>query len=224
MKSKKLVIVGDSAFAEIAFEYFDADSDYEVVGFAVEAAYLKRSELNGLPVVAFESLEQHFAPAEHEVYVATVYTQLNRLRARLAAEAKARGYGLASYISSRAFVWRNVKLGEHCFIFEDNTVQPFVTIGDNVVLWSGNHIGHHTTVQDNCFISSHVVISGFCTIGANSFLGVNATLANNLSLGRDNWIGPNTAVMKDTADGTLFKTEQPEPARISATRFFKVAA
>ena len=224
MKSKKLVIVGDSAFAEIAFEYFDADSDYEVVGFAVEAAYLKRSELNGLPVVAFESLEQHFAPAEHEVYVATVYTQLNRLRARLAAEAKARGYGLASYISSRAFVWRNVKLGEHCFIFEDNTVQPFVTIGDNVVLWSGNHIGHHTTVQDNCFISSQVVISGFCTIGANSFLGVNATLANNLSLGRDNWIGPNTAVMKDTADGTLFKTEQPEPARISATRFFKVAA
>ena len=224
MKSKKLVIVGDSAFAEIAFEYFDADSDYEVVGFAVEAAYLKRSELNGLPVVAFESLEQHFAPAEHEVYVATVYTQLNRLRARLAAEAKARGYGLASYISSRAFVWRNVKLGEHCFIFEDNTVQPFVTIGDNVVLWSGNHIGHHTTVQDNCFISSHVVISGFCTIGANSFLGVNATLANNLSLGRDNWIGPNTAVMKDTADGALFKTEQPEPARISATRFFKVAA
>ena len=224
MKSKKLVIVGDSAFAEIAFEYFDADSDYEVVGFAVEAAYLKRSELNGLPVVAFESLEQHFAPAEHEVYVATVYTQLNRLRARLAAEAKARGYRLASYISSRAFVWRNVKLGEHCFIFEDNTVQPFVTIGDNVVLWSGNHIGHHTTVQDNCFISSQVVISGFCTIGANSFLGVNATLANNLSLGRDNWIGPNTAVMKDTADGTLFKTEQPEPARISATRFFKVAA
>ena len=224
MKSKKLVIVGDSAFAEIAFEYFDADSDYEVVGFAVEAAYLKRSELNGLPVVAFESLEQYFAPAEHEVYVATVYTQLNRLRARLAAEAKARGYGLASYISSRAFVWRNVKLGEHCFIFEDNTVQPFVTIGDNVVLWSGNHIGHHTTVQDNCFISSQVVISGFCTIGANSFLGVNATLANNLSLGRDNWIGPNTAVMKDTADGALFKTEQPEPARISATRFFKVAA
>lgn len=224
MKTRHLVIVGDSAFAEIAHEYFDADSDYRVVGFAVERAYLKRDEFHGLPVVAFEDLEQHFPPAEHEVFVATVYTQLNRLRTRLAAAAKARGYRLASFVSPRAFVWRNVRLGEHCFVFEDNTLQPFVTVGDNVVLWSGNHIGHHSTIEDNCFVSSHVVISGFCTIGANTFLGVNATLANNLRIGRDNWVGPNTALMKDTPDGALFKTEQPEPARISATRFFKVAA
>jgi sugar O-acyltransferase (sialic acid O-acetyltransferase NeuD family) len=224
MKTRQLVIVGDSAFAEIAHEYFDADSDYRVVGFAVESAYLKRSELHGLPVVAFEELEQHFPAADHEVFVATVYTQLNRLRTRLAQAAKGRGYRLASFVSPRAFVWRNVKLGEHCFVFEDNTVQPFVTIGDNVVLWSGNHIGHHSVVESNCFVSSHVVISGFCTIGANSFLGVNATVANNIKVGRDNWVGPNTALMKDTPDGALYKTEQPEPARISATRFFKVAA
>src|SRR5688572_16064738 len=223
-KTRKLVIAGDSAFAEIAREYFDADSEYDVVGFTVEQAFLKRSELHGLPVVSFESLEQHFAPGEHALYAAVTYTQLNRLRARLAASAKARGYALASYISSRAFVWRNVTLGEHCFIFEDNTVQPFVRIGDNVVLWSGNHIGHHSVIEDHCFVSSHVVVSGFCTIGNSSFLGVNAALANNVTLGRDNWIGPNTALMKDTADGALFKTEQPEPARISATRFFKVAA
>lgn len=223
-KTRKLVIVGDSAFAEIAREYFDADTDYEVVAFSVEPAFLKRDTLHDLPVVPFDTLEQHFTPAAHAVFVAVTYTQLNRLRARLAAQAKARGYALASYVSPRAFVWRNVQLGEHCFVFEHNTVQPFVRIGDNVVLWSGNHIGHHSVVEDHCFVSSHVVISGFCRIGSHSFLGVNATLANNVTLGRDNWVGPNTVVMKDTADGALFKTEQPEPARVSATRFFKVAA
>lgn len=223
-KQRKLVILGDSAFAEIAREYFDADTDYKVVAFSVEQAFAKRDTLHGLPVVPLESLEQRFAPAEHAVFAAVTYTQLNRLRARLAAQAKARGYALASYISPRANVWRNVRLGEHCFIFEDNTVQPFVRIGDNVVLWSGNHIGHHSVVEDHCFVSSHVVISGFCRIGSHSFLGVNATLANNVTLGRDNWVGPHTVVMKDTADGALFKTEQPEPARVSATRFFKVAA
>lgn len=223
MKSRKLVIVGDSAFAEIAREYFDADSPYQVAGFAVEAAYLKQRELHGLPVVPFEELERHFAPAEHDVYVATVYTQLNRLRTRLAGAAKARGYQLASYVSSRAFVWRNVKLGEHCFIFEDNTIQPFVTIGDNVVLWSGNHVGHHSSVGANCFISSHVVISGFCTIGDNSFLGVNCTIANNVSIGRDNWLAPAITVMKSTEDGAMFKPPAPELARLPAPRFFKVA-
>jgi sugar O-acyltransferase (sialic acid O-acetyltransferase NeuD family) len=224
MTSRKLVIVGDSAFAEIAREYFDADSDYDVVAFSVESAYLKRETLHGLPVVPFETLEQRFAPAEHDVFVAATYTQLNRLRQRLSAEAKARGYRLASYVSSRAFVWRNAVLGEHCFVFEDNTVQPFVSIGDDVVLWSGNHIGHHSTIGAHCFLASHVVVSGFCSVGAHSFLGVNATVANNVTIGADNWIGPNVVIMKDTPDGALFKAEQPEPARVSATRFFRVAA
>lgn len=222
-KTRKLVIVGDSAFAEIAYEYFDADSDYEVVAFSVEREFLKHEGKQGLPVVPFEELETRFDPANHEVYVATVYTQLNRLRARLATAAKVKGYRLASYVSSRAFVWHNVELGEHCFIFEDNTVQPFVKIGNNVVLWSGNHIGHHSVIRDNCFIASHAVISGFCDIGENSFIGVNATLANNVTVGKDNWIGPNVTIMKNTGMGALYKTEQPEPAKVSARRFFKVS-
>jgi carbonic anhydrase/acetyltransferase-like protein (isoleucine patch superfamily) len=67
-------------------------------------------------------------------------------------------------------------------------------------------------------------VSGFCRIGENSFLGVNASVANNVTVGRDNWVGPNIAIMKDTLEGALFRTEQPEPARVSAPRFFKVAA
>jgi sugar O-acyltransferase (sialic acid O-acetyltransferase NeuD family) len=224
MPRRKLIIVGDSAFAEVAREYFDAESDHEVVAFAVEQPFLRRESLHGLPVLPFETLSQARAPADHDVYVAVVYTQLNRLRARLAAQAKAQGFALASFVSPRAQVWRNATLGEHCFVFEHNTVQPFVQIGANVVLWSGNHIGHHSVIEDHCFVSSQVVISGFCRVGAYSFLGVNATLANNVSLGRDNWLGPGTTVMKDTPDGALFKSEQPEPARVSATRFFRVAA
>lgn len=221
-KTKKLIIVGDSAFAEIAFEYFDADSDYEIVAFSVEREFLKRQELLGRPVLAFEDIEATLEPAAHEIYVATVYTQLNRLRTRLAAAAKAKGYRLASYVSSRAFVWRNVQLGEHCFIFEDNTVQPFVTLGDNVVLWSGNHVGHHSTIRSNCFVSSHVVISGFCDIGENCFLGVNSTISNNVTVGRDNWIGPGSVVMRDTKDGDFFAAKSSEISTVSAPRFFKL--
>ena len=224
MGTKKLVIVGDTAFAEIAREYFDGDSAYRVVAHAVEKPFLKREELHGLPVVEFESLERHFSPSDHEVYVAATYTQLNRLRTRLARSAKEKGYALASYVSSRAFVWRNARLGEHVFVFEDNTVQPFVTLGNNVVLWSGNHIGHHSIIRDNVFVSSHVVISGFCDIGANSFLGVNATIANNVTIAEDNWLGPNTTIMKNTAAGELFKTRQAVAESVSTHRFFRIPA
>jgi sugar O-acyltransferase (sialic acid O-acetyltransferase NeuD family) len=193
-KDRKLVIIGDSAFAEIAFEYFTHDSRYEVSGFAVEQAFLKRDAICGLPVVAFEDIERIFDPGEHYFFAANVYTQLNRLRTRLYRAAKSKGYQPASFISPRAFVWRNVEIGEHCFIFEENVVQPFVKIGNNVILWSGNHIGHHSVIRDNCFIASHVVISGFCDVGENCFVGVNATLANNLTIGPDCMVGAGALV------------------------------
>jgi sugar O-acyltransferase (sialic acid O-acetyltransferase NeuD family) len=221
-KTRKLIIVGDSAFAEVAYEYFTHDSAYEVVAFSVEQAFLKQASLFGLPVVAFETLEIRYHPDTHEVFVATVYTQLNRLRTRLYREAKAKGYRLASYISPRAFVWPNVKLGEHCFIFENNVLQAFVQLGNNVILWSGNHIGHHSVIQDNCFLASHVVVSGFVTVGENCFLGVNATISNNVAIAQDCWLGPNTVITKDTEVGQVYRPTPSEPAKVSAYRFFKV--
>ncbi|MEI8396598.1 MAG: acetyltransferase [Rhodospirillaceae bacterium] len=222
MKTDKLIIIGDSAFAEVAYEYFTHDSQYEVVGFAVERAFLTKTELFGLPVHSFEALPQIFADEPVSFYAALVYTQLNRLRARLYQSAKDMGFKPASYISSKAFVWPNARIGEHCFIMEDNTVQPFVSIGDNVVLWSGNHIGHHGRIHDHVFVSSHVVVSGFCEIGAYSFLGVNATIGNNVTIAQDNWLGPNVTILSNTEAAQLFRAEPPPPAKVSTLRFFKV--
>ena len=200
-KQNKLVIIGDSAFAEIAFEYFQHDSPYEVVAFSAEQQYLKRDSLFDRPVVAFEELEKRYLPEHHSFFAANVYTQKNQLRTRLYKAAKKKGYAPASYISPHAFVWRNCKIGEHCFIFENNVVQPFVTIGDNVILWSGNHIGHHSTIMDHCFVSSHVVVSGFCQIGRNCFMGVNSTVANNICIGNDCIIGAGALILSDVEDG-----------------------
>jgi sugar O-acyltransferase (sialic acid O-acetyltransferase NeuD family) len=199
-KTRKLLLVGDSAFAEIAFEYFQHDSDYEVVAFCVERQYLKRDSLFGLPVIPMDEMEARYAPAEHSFFAANVYTQGNQLRTRLYEAAKAKGYKPASFISPHAFVWRNCKIGEHCFIFENNVVQPFVTIGDNVVLWSGNHIGHHSSIGSNCFVSSHVVVSGFCRIGQACFMGVNSTVSNNTNIGDNCIVGAAALVLSDVED------------------------
>lgn len=91
-KKKKLLIIGDSAFAEVAYECFTHDSIYEVVGFVVESAYLTKKELFGLSVMPFEHIEKYFKPGEVEFYAALVYSQLNRLRTRLFLAAKAKGY------------------------------------------------------------------------------------------------------------------------------------
>ncbi len=68
IEERPLVLIGDSAFAEIAYEYFTHDSPYEVVGFAVERAFKKKDALFDLPVVAFEEIEERFAPEAHSFF------------------------------------------------------------------------------------------------------------------------------------------------------------
>src|ERR1700682_2528503 len=144
MKSKKLVIIGAGETAEIAYEYFTHDSPYDVAAFAVEKAYATKDRLCGLPVIYFENIEKSYSPGNYQAFVAVSYIQLNRVRARLFKAAKEKGYSLASYISSKAFVWHNATIGENCFILENNVVQYRVKIGANVIFWSGNHVGHQT--------------------------------------------------------------------------------
>src|SRR5262249_56266907 len=115
-------------------------------------------------------------------------------------DAKARGYSLVSYVSSRCTYLSDRQPGENCFILEDNTIQPFVTIGNDVTLWSGNHIGHDSTIDDHCFVSSHVVISGHVHVGSHSFIGVNATIRNSITIAPRTLIGAGAIVMKDTID------------------------
>lgn len=222
MTKKKLLIIGDGEFAEIAYEYFTHDSGYEVAGFAVERNFLKKTELFGLPVVAFEDLGGELGPDACDAHVAVTYSQLNRVRARLCAAAKDRGYTLANYVSSRAFVWRNVQMGENCFIFEANVIQYSVRIGNHVVLWSGNHIGHQSTIADNCFISSHVVVSGYCTIGANSFLGVNSTLRDHIVVGRDAVIGAGAVVVRNVGEREVVRGNPAVPAKADSFEVFAV--
>lgn len=195
-KNKKLVIIGAGELAMIAYEYFTYDSSYEVVSFAVERDYLEAEILYEKPIIALEDIQKQYPSDDHEVFVAIPASQLNRLRTRLYLRVKALGYTCATYISSHAFVWRNAKVGENCFIFEDNTVQPFVEIGNNVILWSGNHIGHRTVIEDNCFLSSHVVVSGYCRIGESCFLGVNSTLNDHVSVARDCIVASGALVSK----------------------------
>lgn len=221
-KNKKLIIIGTGETAEIACEYFTYDSPYEVVGFSVSKQYIKDPEFYGLPVHEFETLEENFPPSEYEVYVAISYVKLNRVRANMYNQAKAKGYTCATYVSSKAFVWRNVTLGENVFIFENNVLQHYVKVGNNVILWSGNHVGHRTVIKDHAYLSSHVVISGFCEIGEYSFLGVNSTFNDNIKLGKDNIVGSGALIVKNTEDASLMIGSPAKPGAKTSYEAFNV--
>lgn len=197
---RKLIIVGAGEFARIAYAYFTADTNYGVAAFSVEQAYLTEPALEGLPIVPFEELTQLYPPTENDLFVAVPATRLNSVRSRLATEALANGYSLATYVSPNAFVWKGSEVGKNCFIFEGCTIQPFTEIGNNVIMWSGSQVAHRTVIEDNCFLASHVALSGYCRIGDSSYLGVNSTFRDNISVAERCIVGAGSVVVKSLLD------------------------
>ncbi len=201
---EKVVVFGSGQIAEIAYFYLVNDSPYKVVAFTVDGEYIKEDALLGLPLVPFEEIGKIYPPDEYKMFVSISYRNLNHLRAEKYYEAKQKGYELISYISSKAFTWPGLVVGDNCFIFENNVIQPYVRIGNNVILWSGNHIGHHSVIEDHCFITSHVVISGSGRIEPYCFLGVNASIADNITISKECIIGAGALITNTTPEKGVY--------------------
>ena len=131
---------------------------------------------------------------------------MNLLRRNKLEETRTKGYELAHYVSSRAFVPNKFEARDNLFVLENNVIQPYTTIGENVTLWSGNHIGHHSVIEDDVFISSRYYFwrrqSGSSELSWSKF-----TIGDNISIGAENIIGRITGI-KNTADKAVLKGTQ----------------
>lgn len=217
-----LVIFGAGEIAQLAHFYFSTDSTYEVVAFTVDRAFMTSAEFCGLPVIPFDELANRYATDTHDLFIALSYARLNEVRKEKYFAVKALGYRLATYVSSHATVLNDRRIGENCFILEDNTIQPFATIGNNVTLWSGNHIGHHSIIRDHCFIASHVVVSGGVEIDESCFIGVNATLRDHIKVGRKCVVGAGALLSADVAAEGVYMSEATECSKVPSSRLRKI--
>ena len=215
---KKVVIFGTGDFARVACVYLRMDSPYEVVAFTANENRITERRLLDLDIVPFESIEQTHPPDQYAMFVAIGFKRVNKARAEIYGQCKAKGYELITYINSKAVQWGDIAVGDNCFIFENNVLQPFVRIGNDVIVWSGNHIGHDSTIGDHCFIASHAVISGNVKIGSHCFIGVNATFRDGISIGSECVIGAGAVILKDTKPGEVYAADGTEASSVPSSR------
>ena len=218
----KLVIFGTGDIAQLAHYYFETQSEWEVVAFTVDSVYVTDETFCGLPIVSFDNVTDRYPPATHQMFIALSYSKLNALRRDKYLTAKGMGYSMASFISPQATILNGGKIGDNCFILEDNTIQPFARIGNNVTLWSGNHIGHHSLIGDHTFIASHVVISGGVEIGERCFIGVNATLRDHIKVGSLCVIGAGALLLADAAPEGVYVGSATERSRVPSSRLRRI--
>lgn len=200
----KVVLFGTEQLSSLAWYCLTHDSPHEVAGFTVDARYLDSRELHGCPVVAFEEIERHFPPDRFRLLVPLGYRHVNGLRAERYRMGKEKGYRFISYVSSRASVWPDLKLGENCMIYDQAMVQPFAEIGDNVVVRSGSLVSHHAKIGDHCFVAAQTAVGGGATIRPYSFLGLNSTVRDGVTVASRCVIAAGAVVTKDTEENGVY--------------------
>jgi len=206
----KIVVYGLGKFAEYVAFVIEEDTECEVVAYAVEREYLPTGTKNwkGKPVVAFENLASNFSPAEVLVFIAVGD---NQNRTRLFRTAKDAGYKFFNYVSSKATVWSDLKIGENVFISEDAGIQPFVSIGDNCIL-IGPRIGHHCKVGNHCLLSC-CYLAGDVTTGDEVFIALNATVKQGVKIADNNIIGMGASIVSDTDVGDVYTSSKTTKKR-----------
>src|SRR3954454_21047591 len=99
---QNVVVFGNGQMASMLYFYLTNDSPYRVVAFTVNREHIKEESLLGVPIVPFEDLEASHPPERFAMSLPISYREVNQLRAAKYREAKARGYRLITYVSSKA--------------------------------------------------------------------------------------------------------------------------
>lgn len=204
--------------ASDAYAHLTYDSPYEVAAFTKDREHIKEDTLFELPVVPFEDVESIYPPDEYKMFIAVGYIRVNRLRAERYYQAKAMGYQLISYVSSKATAWPGSVIGENCLIGTNSIISATAKIGNNVVIGAGSIVPHYNFIKDHCFVGSGVILSGFVTVEPYCFLGTGATVRNNVTIARECVIGAGALILEDTEERGVYMGRAADLLPISSDK------
>ena len=200
---KSLIIYGDSSYAEMIAHYFQTDSEYQVVAFCVDRDYKSREEINGLPVVALENIENHYSAEDYYIFAAIGYKSV-RTHKELFKKIANLSFSVASYISSKAIVDASSKVGINCLILPGVILEPNTIIEENCFINSAAIVCHDTRIKAHSILAAGSLIGGHTTIGESSLIGFNATVAELLQVGNETLLGAGSLLLQNTEDHTMY--------------------
>lgn len=123
----------------------------------MDKQYLNLKIFNNLPVYALEDIDNYYNASEVKFILALGYSSM-RFREIVYDKIVKLGFELINYISSKAIVAENVKLGFNNIILQGVVLEPNVEIGNNNIIWSSSIICHDVKIGNHNFIAVQYVV------------------------------------------------------------------
>ena len=218
-----LVIYGVGAVARLVYSHVRRHRS--VLGFTVDDAVIASggAEFCSLPLAPWSVAENAFDPAACEMLIAVGFQEMNGLRVRKHAEAKAKGYSFATYVDPSVTSHDGVEIAENCIILEHVSIHPGCRLGPSVFVSSNVNLGHDCEIGEGAWINAGVNIGGGTRIGAGGFLGVGAAIGHGVTLGPRVFVGANTLIDRDVEADAVMLSPPGEKFRLKSEAFLRFA-
>ena len=200
--TRKTLVFGCGGLAEVMSVHLSRVGR-PVVAFTLEQQHLQLEGFEALPVVAWEEITPMYPPEDHDLVIPLGWSQVNAVRERIYAQAKAMGYGLPGFQAPSASVMSDLPSQSNTIIYTQAMVGTKTRLGENVYISSGTNISHHCVVEDHVFIASGVLTGGNCHIERNAVIGLGAILRSGVRIGQGAFVGMGAVVTLDVEPHTV---------------------
>lgn len=180
----------------------------KIVGFAddtIEKGTLILNSLHNLGSIIELNSSKNYSPENTKLVLSIGYSNMNGRKIAFT-KAKEFGYSFENIIHPKAFVEKNVAIGEGVIILPGVVVDQYVTINDINYLDIGTIIGEETIIGSNNYFSAGSTIAGSVNIGENNFFGLNTTIVNGLTLGNNNFVNAQSLIYKNIGNNKKIAT------------------
>ena len=199
----KTVIFGDSAFAERILFFIKAETNDEVVAFTTTSKTLVRNQIEGIPVIPLDKLDESIGGRDFSILLAIGYSRMNQLRESIYKDLLARGYTIRSFVSKNSILYSN-RIGEGCIILPNSYIGPNVVLGVCNFVAASCSISHDTVIGDFNFFSTGVIIGGFANVGNHCFIGLNSTVKSEIFISDYTLVGSSTNMLCPTEENCVY--------------------
>lgn len=107
----KLIIMGTTPFSIMLYKIIEKEQFASVLAFTTGRAFMDKTELEGIPIVAFEELSDSFDMNQCMILNTIGYSQMNDIRKKVFFQIREEGYKLCTFISANANVYTD-KIGD----------------------------------------------------------------------------------------------------------------
>lgn len=193
---KKVIIYGAGAYAKLLYCEASRSGIIDIAGFVVDDDYFKEDRLFDLSIIPFSEVERTYPQEEYDMLVLCGYTRMSN-RKLMYDKAKEKGYRLANYISPKAFLENDIKMGDNNIIMSGTILGFDGCMGNDNVIRQDVYLGHEFKIYNHSIISTGCKLGGRSTIEDLVFMGIGVSAKGYITYGEGSLIGVGSVVVKD---------------------------